>query len=72
MILRSIERDAWLGKQGLKVLRFWNNEVLDNIEGVLEVIRGELLNSPSPNPSHQGRGDCKRKQIFSLSPCGRR
>ena len=28
--------------QWFKVLRFWNNEVLKNIEGVLEVIGKEL------------------------------
>jgi very-short-patch-repair endonuclease len=36
---RDTERDKWLNEQGYKVLRFWNNEVLTNIEGVLEVIR---------------------------------
>jgi len=35
-------RTAWLEKQGWKVLRFWNNEVLQNIEGVLEVILNTL------------------------------
>ena len=47
-------RDRWIESQGFKVLRFWNNEVLGNIEGVLDVISNEI--SPSPNPSHQGRG----------------
>ena len=28
-------RDAWLEKEGYRVLRFWNNEVLGNREGVL-------------------------------------
>src|SRR5205814_10558718 len=28
---------------GYRVLRFWNNDVLANTEGVLEVIRQELL-----------------------------
>jgi very-short-patch-repair endonuclease len=42
------ERDEWLKSQGFKVLRFWNNEVLTNIEGVLEVIRDKCLFSPSP------------------------
>ena len=27
-------RTAWLEAQGWDVLRFWNNEVLQNIEGV--------------------------------------
>jgi very-short-patch-repair endonuclease len=31
-------RTAWLESQGWKVLRFWNNEVLQNTEGVLEEI----------------------------------
>jgi very-short-patch-repair endonuclease len=33
------ERNQWLSDQGFKVLRFWNNEVLKNAEGVFEVIR---------------------------------
>ena len=36
---KDVERDAYLTRNGFKVLRFWNNEVLENIEGVLEVIR---------------------------------
>jgi very-short-patch-repair endonuclease len=31
-------RTAWLEAQGYRVLRFWNNEVLGNIDGVLQVI----------------------------------
>ena len=31
-------RDGWLKSQGFVVLRFWNNEVLENAEGVLERI----------------------------------
>lgn len=32
------ERDARLAQAGYRVLRFWNNEVLGNVDGVLEVI----------------------------------
>ena len=28
---------------GYRILRFWNHDVLENTEGVLEVIRGELV-----------------------------
>lgn len=35
------QRTAWLEVQGWRVLRFWNNEVLQNIEGVL----GEVVNA---------------------------
>jgi very-short-patch-repair endonuclease len=40
-------RDKWLEEQGYEVLRFWDNEVFNNIEGTLGVIREKLL-SPSP------------------------
>ena len=50
------ERDNYLKKQGFEVLRFWNNEVLTNVEGVLEVIRGNCLKHPplNPLPSREG------------------
>ena len=48
-------RDAWLQSQGFKVLRFWNNEVLQNKNAVLEKIISHL-NPPLPNPPHQGEG----------------
>jgi very-short-patch-repair endonuclease len=31
-------RTAWLERQGYRVLRFWNNDVLGNTDGVLQVI----------------------------------
>lgn len=42
-------RDAWLESEGYRVLRFWDNEVFNNIEGVLETIRHALL-TPHPDP----------------------
>ena len=39
---RDEERATWLKERGYQVLRFWNNEVLVNIEGVLERIREVL------------------------------
>ena len=52
------ERDGMLVENGFTVLRFWNNEGLQNIDGVLEVIRQKCghVFSPSPGPSRQGRG----------------
>jgi len=54
---RDNVRDEWFRKQGFKILRFWNNEVLTNINGVLEVIRENCLNHPplNPLPSREGR-----------------
>jgi very-short-patch-repair endonuclease len=36
-------RTRWLGTQGYRVLRFWNNDVLGNMDGVLDLIRRALL-----------------------------
>ena len=35
-------RDRWMAKNGFRVLRFWNHEVLRNMEGVLERIAEEV------------------------------
>ena len=40
------DRERWLEGQGFKVLRFWNNDVLNNIQEVLEVIRRYCLSHP--------------------------
>jgi very-short-patch-repair endonuclease len=48
------ERDAWLRAQGFSVLRFWNNEVLQNSDGVKQVIFKALQSTPFLNPSPQG------------------
>ena len=42
------ERDEYLGKSGFLVLRFWNNDVLENVDAVYEVIRERCLSRPSP------------------------
>jgi len=37
------ERDRILAENGFTVLRFWDNEIIENLEGVLEVIRNKCL-----------------------------
>ena len=44
------QRDACLQRNGFVVLRFWNNELFENIDGVLEVIRQHCLEVTSPTP----------------------
>jgi len=57
------QRDAWLRTQGFHVLRFWNDEVMNQIENVLEAIRLAALAtgweiSPHPQPlSQQSMGE---------------
>jgi len=57
-------RDGWLKSEGYTVLRYWNNDVMGNLEGVLEDI-GQVAgvfteaspSTPAPLPSRE-RGDC--------------
>jgi type I restriction enzyme M protein len=68
---REVERTRWLRAQGFSVLRFWNNEVLENVSGVLAAIAG-TFGAPRPhpdplpvgegakNPSSWGEGGAKR------------
>ena len=42
---------------GFRVLRFWNNEVMENIEGVYEVVLQTLKEPhPHPDPPLEGEG----------------
>ena len=50
----DMRRDVWLSSQGFTVLRFWNNEVLQNLEGVLETIRVNCLRHPPLTPPIKG------------------
>jgi len=43
--LNDVKRQKWLELQNFKVIRFWNTEVLKNINGVLQVIKAKI---PSP------------------------
>ncbi|MEW5768811.1 MAG: endonuclease domain-containing protein [Pseudomonadota bacterium] len=54
-------RDAWLKAEGYVVRRYWNNELVGNLEGVLEDICRcagvlEPPSPPAPLPSRE-RGD---------------
>ena len=61
----AVDQDATrtraLHAQGYRVIRFWNNDVTDNLSGVLETIAAEIERSPtSPRPSPPrwgGEGD---------------
>ena len=46
----DVIRDQWLSSHNYKVLRFWNNDVLGNVAGVLETIVTALADSPPPPP----------------------
>lgn len=40
---RDAARTQWLEAQGFKVIRFWNNNVLQNLDGVWDVITRHLF-----------------------------
>ena len=54
---RDRERTAYIEGMGFKVIRFWNNEVLEAIESVVARIEVELLKAPPPAPPAGGRGE---------------
>lgn len=41
-VCRDAARDAFLHRMGFRTLRFWNNHVLENIEGVLQQLMAEI------------------------------
>ena len=43
-------RDAYIRSQGFRILRFWNDEILTNEDGVTTAIL-DALSTPLPNPS---------------------
>ena len=57
---KDMERDAWLNGQGYTVLRIWNHELFENMDGVLEDIYRHLISdhpTPDPSPSRGGEQD---------------
>ena len=50
-------RTQYLTEQGIRELRFWNNEVLHDMEFVLERIVNALRMFPHPNPLPGGEGE---------------
>jgi very-short-patch-repair endonuclease len=58
----DVRRTAFLASKGYRVLRFWNNDILQNLEGVAESILAALATphpaqplAESPSPS-RGEG----------------
>ena len=60
-------RTDFLESRGYCVLRFWNNDVLTNLAGVVERI-GDVLKSPHPCPLPKGEGVKKALIAGSVRP----
>jgi len=54
-LARDERRRQYLADQGWRILRFWNNDVTGNTQGVLEMI-ADTVRSLTPNPSPEGEG----------------
>ncbi len=59
-IAHDAKRTKYLQESGYRVLRFWNKEIYDNLEGALEAIWSKLQEPPLPDSA-----------AHSLSPSGR-
>jgi very-short-patch-repair endonuclease len=56
-------RTRYLEQKGIRVLRFWNNDVTQNLDGVFEALRTEIIArrsalTPSPTLPLSGGGRC--------------
>jgi very-short-patch-repair endonuclease len=61
----DLRRDAYLRAQGFRILRFWNNDIFDNEEGVLTSILNALTSplpgaSRHPSPAEGGGASMER------------
>jgi very-short-patch-repair endonuclease len=66
---RDVERDNWLAQNAFRVVRFWNNDVLQNLEGVLASLAAELNKTRHPTsrlrstPPSPARGEGKKEDV---------
>jgi very-short-patch-repair endonuclease len=57
-VRNDLARDEYLRRHDFKILRFWNNDIIGNIDGVAHEIPKVLgLGTPTRNPSPQGGGE---------------
>ena len=68
------KRDEWLRGQGYRVMRIWNNELYDNLDGVMDEIYRHVENDdsdtathPTPSPSPSRGGEQKENPPSSVA-----
>ncbi|RTL55366.1 MAG: endonuclease domain-containing protein [Bradyrhizobiaceae bacterium] len=64
----DLDRTRRIEERGYRVLRFWNHDVLSNIDGVLAAIQSAL--PPTPDPSPQGGGEARLPSAGDPPPQG--
>ncbi len=78
-IAHDRRRDTWFATRGWRVLRFRNDEVYNNFDGVIETILAHLPETPSPTlPRSAGEGadtqlheGCRSRTFAVPSPAER-
>ena len=66
-ILADAARTEMLSQHGYRVIRFWNSDVLTNIDGVLQIIADRLEKAPSPGLRY-ARSDLSPKGEVTEAP----
>jgi very-short-patch-repair endonuclease len=67
--VRDVERDNWLAQNDFRIVRFWNHDTLQNLEGVLTSLTEQLDRTPHPTsrsrstPPSPARGEGKKGEI---------
>jgi len=60
---QDMARSAELAGYGYRVIRFWNSEVIENLDGVLRRLLGELASPPPhPDPLRPGGEGAERSE----------
>src|SRR5207237_1976950 len=68
-------RSGWLMARGFRVLRFWNTDVLQDTDGVLDSIRAAILATrpvakgkwpPHPDPPPQGGREMRVRRLSAV------
>jgi hypothetical protein len=60
-------RTAEIAAHGYRVIRFWNNAVIDNLDGVLDAIQQALADTPPhPDPLRPGGAYRIHTSLFEL------
>jgi|GEM_PF-1264 len=63
-------RTKYIESEGYKVLRFWNNDVLENIEAVTEQIMQRISPSPLPSPAQAGEREIRKSGLDRIRIVG--
>ncbi|HLH79417.1 MAG TPA: DUF559 domain-containing protein [Chthonomonas sp.] len=61
---KDIAKTRFFEERGFRVLRFWNNDVLNNTSAVLEEILRVLEEAPHPNPLPTGERGAQQGDTF--------